>query len=65
MAEYSDAVARAQRLSIVHESILIGRPPAHNSIEKDDLIIYLKWLVSHLHSVKKIHTFLKVCMESL
>ncbi|KAJ8047612.1 hypothetical protein HOLleu_06654 [Holothuria leucospilota] len=59
MDEYSDAVARAQRLSVVHESLLIGRPPAHNAIEKDDLIIYLKWLICHLHSVKKIHSFIK------
>ncbi|XP_038054173.1 uncharacterized protein LOC119726519 isoform X2 [Patiria miniata] len=60
MAEYSDAIARSRRLSIAHEAYLMGKVPAHNQITEEDLAIYTRWLTCHLHSVKKIHAYLRV-----
>ncbi|XP_071809867.1 uncharacterized protein [Asterias amurensis] len=60
MAEYSDTVARARRLSVAHEAYLMGKTPAHNLITEDDLMTYTRWLTCHFHSVKKIHAYLKV-----
>ena len=60
MAEYSDTVARARRLSVAHEAYLMGKAPAHNLITEDDLMTYTRWLTCHFHSVKKIHAYLKV-----
>ncbi|XP_030574996.1 putative uncharacterized protein C6orf183 [Archocentrus centrarchus] len=58
--EYQDAFQRARRLSASREKILTGRGNPANLLTQDDLVIYLQWLVCHLHSVQPIHNFLRV-----
>ncbi|XP_071354884.1 uncharacterized protein [Trachinotus anak] len=59
-SEYEDAVQRARRLSASREKILTGRGNPANPLTQDDVVIYLRWLVCHLHSVQTIHNFLRV-----
>uniref|UniRef100_UPI0037E99645 uncharacterized protein n=1 Tax=Semicossyphus pulcher TaxID=241346 RepID=UPI0037E99645 len=59
-SEYEDTVQRARRLSASREKILTGRGNLTNLLTQDDVIVYLRWLVCHLHSVKSIHSFLRV-----
>ncbi|XP_047197655.1 putative uncharacterized protein C6orf183 [Hippoglossus stenolepis] len=58
-SEYEDAVQRARRLSVSRETILTGRGNPAPLLSQDDLLIYLRWLVCHLHSVHTIHSFLR------
>ncbi|XP_073339210.1 uncharacterized protein [Pagrus major] len=58
--EYEDAVQRARRLSVSRDKILTGRGNAANLLTQDDVVIYLRWLVCHLHSVQTVHNFLRV-----
>lgn len=61
MSEYSDAIARAKRLSVAHEALVMGKPLVTESlVTLEDMQIYTRWLVSHYRSVKHIHSFLKV-----
>ena len=60
MLEYDDCLTRARRLAVAHEAYLTGKPPAHNAITEEDLMIYTRWLTCYVHSVKKIHGFLRV-----
>ncbi|XP_072026117.1 uncharacterized protein [Amphiura filiformis] len=60
MSEYNDSLARARRLAVAHETYLMGKPPAHNAITEEDLMIYTRWLTCYVHSVKKIHGFLRL-----
>ncbi|XP_019133387.2 uncharacterized protein si:ch73-242m19.1 [Larimichthys crocea] len=59
-SEYEDAVQRARRLSASREKILTGRGNPANLLAQDDVVIYLRWLVCHLHSVQHVHNFLTV-----
>uniref|UniRef100_A0AAQ6IJB5 Si:ch73-242m19.1 n=1 Tax=Anabas testudineus TaxID=64144 RepID=A0AAQ6IJB5_ANATE len=59
-AEYEDAVQRARRLSASREKILTGRGNTANLLTEGDVVIYLHWLICHLHSVQTIHNFLRV-----
>ncbi|TDG99230.1 hypothetical protein EPR50_G00207510 [Perca flavescens] len=59
-SEYEDAVQRARRLSACREKILTGRGNPASLLTQDDVVIYLRWLVCHLHSVQIIHNFLRV-----
>nr|XP_046268697.1 uncharacterized protein si:ch73-242m19.1 isoform X2 [Scatophagus argus] len=59
-SEYEDAIQRARRLSPSREKILTGRGDPANLLCQDDVVIYLRWLVCHLHSVQTIHSFLRV-----
>nr|XP_019953456.1 PREDICTED: putative uncharacterized protein C6orf183 [Paralichthys olivaceus] len=59
-SEYEDAVQRARRLSASRETILTGRGNPAHLLTQDDLLIHLRWLVCHLHSVHTIHNFLRV-----
>nr|XP_018669782.1 putative uncharacterized protein C6orf183 [Ciona intestinalis] len=59
-AEYSDAKARAQRLSAAHHSFVLGDNKAIKSVQIDDVVIFLRWLISHLHSTKKVSSYIKV-----
>ncbi|XP_049452775.1 uncharacterized protein si:ch73-242m19.1 isoform X1 [Epinephelus fuscoguttatus] len=59
-SEYEDAVQRARRLSACREKILTGRGNPANLLTQDDMVIYLRWLVCHLHSVQTVHNFLRV-----
>ncbi|XP_025756859.1 uncharacterized protein si:ch73-242m19.1 isoform X3 [Oreochromis niloticus] len=58
--EYQDAVQRARRLSASREKMLTGRGNPFSLLTQDDVVIYLQWLVCHLHSVQPIHNFLRV-----
>lgn len=60
MGEYEDAVQRARRLSVAREKALTGRGNPINAVTQEDVVIYLQWLVCHLHSIKTIHSFLRV-----
>ncbi|KAJ8353274.1 hypothetical protein SKAU_G00208410 [Synaphobranchus kaupii] len=59
MGEYEDAVQRARRLAFSREKALTGRGNPINAVTQEDMVIYLQWLVCHLHSVKTIHCFLR------
>ncbi|XP_033105563.1 uncharacterized protein LOC117107864 [Anneissia japonica] len=60
MSEYNDAVARATRLQVAHESHMMGKSTAKNAITLEDVMIYTRWLTCHFHATKKINSFLKV-----
>ncbi|XP_050565774.1 uncharacterized protein LOC126913250 [Cygnus atratus] len=60
MEEYNDAVQRAARLSAARENFLTGKKNPVNVVTQEDLMIYTKWLVCHLHSLKGIHRFLQI-----
>lgn len=62
-SEYEDAVQRARRLSASREKILTGRGNPANLLTQDDVVIYLRWLVCHLHSAQPIHNFLRVKVQ--
>ncbi|KAM6272110.1 uncharacterized protein C6orf183 [Spheniscus humboldti] len=63
MEEYNDAVQRAARLSAARESFLTGKKNPVNVVTQEDLMIYTRWLVCHLHSLKGIHRFLQVVQK--
>ena len=66
MAEYNDCISRTQRLAAVRENYLDGK--SANSllyVKQDDLLIYLRWLVCHLHSLKRFNQYMKVKCHSL
>ncbi|XP_073432248.1 putative uncharacterized protein C6orf183 [Dendrobates tinctorius] len=58
MQEYADSVQRAQRLSIARERLLTGQKNSINLVTQDDLMIYMQWLICHLHSVKPIYSYI-------
>ncbi|XP_015211614.2 uncharacterized protein si:ch73-242m19.1 isoform X3 [Lepisosteus oculatus] len=60
MGEYEDAVQRARRLSVSRERVLTGSGNPINAVTPEDIVIYLQWLVCHLHSLKTIHSYLQV-----
>ncbi|CAM4545836.1 unnamed protein product [Caretta caretta] len=60
MQEYNDAVQRATRLSAARQNFLTGKKNPVNIVTQEDLVIYMQWLVCHLHSLKAIHSYLRV-----
>lgn len=60
MAEYHDSVQRAERLSVAREDLLCGTEQVVNEIKLDDVLIYLRWLVCHFHSMKRVNHYLRV-----
>ncbi|XP_058163219.1 uncharacterized protein [Dasypus novemcinctus] len=59
MQEYNDAVQRAERLSVARENFLMGKNIPPNLVTLEDVTIYTKWLVCHLHSLRTIHQYLQ------
>nr|XP_019590619.1 PREDICTED: transmembrane protein FLJ37396 isoform X2 [Rhinolophus sinicus] len=59
MQEYSDALQRAERLSVAQENFLMGKNNPPNLVTQEDLTIYTKWFVCHLHSLRTIHHYLQ------
>nr|KAF6462282.1 hypothetical protein HJG59_011318 [Molossus molossus] len=59
MQEHSDALQRADRLSVAQEKFLMGKNNPPTLVTQEDLTIYTKWLVCHLHSLKTIHHYLQ------
>lgn len=64
MAEYHDSVQRAERLSVAREDLLCGTEQVVNEIKLDDVLIYLRWLVCHFHSMKRVNHYLRVRIKS-
>ncbi|XP_072499099.1 uncharacterized protein [Notamacropus eugenii] len=60
MQEYNDAVQRAERLAAARENLLTGKNNPGHLVTQEDLVIYTKWLVCHLHSLRDIHSYLRV-----
>ena len=60
MEEYHDALQRAKRLAIARESALAGSESAMSAVKMDDLLIYARSVVWSMHSVKRVHAFLRV-----
>ncbi|XP_063079958.1 uncharacterized protein si:ch73-242m19.1 [Engraulis encrasicolus] len=60
MQEYEDAVQRARRLAVTRERLLTNSQGPNVALSQDDVVIYLQWLVTHLHSLKTVHSFLQV-----
>lgn len=62
LSEYNDANQRLNRLNLSRESLLY-KPSSTNvplCLQTDDLIYYLKWLISHLYSQKNYLQFIKL-----
>ncbi|XP_057617901.1 uncharacterized protein LOC130869617 [Chionomys nivalis] len=59
MREFNDAVQRAERLSVARENFLMGKSNPPNLVTPEDLTIYTRWLVCHLHSLRPIHHYLQ------
>ncbi|KFO28653.1 hypothetical protein H920_09944 [Fukomys damarensis] len=62
--EYSDAVQRAERLSVARENFLMGKNNPPNLVTQEDLTIYTKWLVCHLTSLGTMHHYLQALQYS-
>ncbi|XP_048579860.1 uncharacterized protein LOC5511107 isoform X2 [Nematostella vectensis] len=60
MEEYHDAFQRARRLAVAREASLAGSESAMGAVTIEDLLIYTRWLVCYMHSVKRMHSFLRV-----
>lgn len=60
MQEYDDAVQRAERLSAARDNFLTGKSNPPTLVTLEDLTIYTRWLVCHLHSLRTIHHYLQV-----
>lgn len=61
VTEYNDCVDRAERLSDAKESMLCGGDGGIMSVKLEDILIFLRWLVCHLHSLRMVHQYLRVC----
>ncbi|XP_041669131.1 putative uncharacterized protein C6orf183 [Cheilinus undulatus] len=59
-SEYEDTIQRARRLSVSREKLLTNRGNTANLLTQEDIIIYLRWLICHLHSVHTVNDFLRV-----
>ena len=60
MEEYQDCLQRARRLAVACEVTLAGGDSAMSVVTMDDLLIYSRWFICMLHSVKNIHAFIRV-----
>lgn len=58
--EHEDSVQRARRLSASREMILTDQADVASLLTQEDVMIYLRWLICHLHSVRPIQNFLRV-----
>ena len=60
MEEYQDCLQRARRLALASEATLSGSDSAMSAVTLDDLLIYTRWFICMLHSVKRINGFIRV-----
>ncbi len=60
MEEYQDCLQRARRLAVACEAVLAGSDSAMSVVTMEDLLIYTRWLICMLHSVKAFHAFIRV-----
>ncbi|CAD5114437.1 DgyrCDS3568 [Dimorphilus gyrociliatus] len=59
MAEYNDCLQRATRLASARESFLTGEDKGIMHVRLEDVIIYLRWLVSSLQANKTSSFYLR------
>lgn len=61
MSDYNDSIKRAERLSTARESLLLNGSctSAYGSIDKEDLEIYLRWLICHFYSQRTFQQAIK------
>jgi len=62
LAEYNDSVARAKRLKAARESLLTTAScsSAMALVNREDVVIYQRWLITHLYSQKSFQQCMKV-----
>ncbi|XP_062515580.1 uncharacterized protein LOC134191037 isoform X2 [Corticium candelabrum] len=60
ISEYHDAIERAQRLADCMEQILAGGSPSPSLVTQQDVLIYLRYKVTELHSFKRANAYLRV-----
>lgn len=65
MQEFNDSVQRAERLSVARENFLMGKNNRPDLVTPEDLAIYTRWLVCHLHTLRTIHHYLQVVGTSV
>ena len=65
MEEYQDCLKRARRLAVAREATLAGSDAAMSVVTMEDLLIYTRWLICVLHSVKAMHSFIRVSINCL
>ena len=65
MEEYHDALQRGRRLAVSREAALAGSESAMSVVKMEDLLVYTRWMVWYMHSVKRIHAFLRVSASSV
>ncbi|XP_077975931.1 uncharacterized protein LOC120340906 isoform X2 [Styela clava] len=58
--EYKDAKHRAFRLSSAHTSFINKDTKAMDSVESEDIAIYLRWLITNLRCVKTFSSYLRI-----
>ena len=63
MEEYQDCLKRARRLAVACEATLSGSDSAMSVVTMEDLLIYTRWLVCMLHSVKAVHALIRVSVK--
>lgn len=63
MEEYQDCLKRARRLAVACEATLTGSDSAMSVVTMEDLLIYTRWLICMLHSVKAIHALIRVSIQ--
>ncbi|XP_076818582.1 uncharacterized protein LOC143464598 isoform X1 [Clavelina lepadiformis] len=59
-SEYEDAKIRARRLSAAHHSFVLGNKKAIDCVRIEDLAIFFRWMVVHMHMTKRFTAYLKV-----
>ena len=65
MEEYHDCLQRARRLAVACEATLAGSDSAMSVVTVEDLLIYTRWFICMLHSVKRINAFIRVSWSGL
>ncbi|PAA69803.1 hypothetical protein BOX15_Mlig033119g1 [Macrostomum lignano] len=60
LKHYEDYSSRTQRLASVRESFFYKSDNAMEDVNPDDIVLYIRWLVAHLQSVRLYSQFLRV-----
>ena len=63
LSEYNDSLHRARRLAASADSHVTKRITPNVTIDSDDVMIYLRWLVTHLHNTKTSAAFISVSLR--
>ncbi|XP_074645051.1 uncharacterized protein LOC141901606 isoform X2 [Tubulanus polymorphus] len=60
MFEYNDCIKRSQRLSSCREAFLGQSDGGAQFVTQEDLLIYMRWFITHLHSMKVFNQILRL-----